>query len=121
MMMMWHPISSQVACKVVFREMSSGGVCKVSGDPLKVPSEGPTECKSSRTTCKHAYSVCVPGEMHGCDTSHPPNPSPLSPPQCSGDTPVCVKLSVIFPSSTCQALLPVVSVPRQFLRFALGP
>lgn len=61
MMMMWHPIGSQVACKVVFRPMPSGGVCKASGDPLKVPSEGPIECESFRVTCKHAYCVSAWG------------------------------------------------------------
>ena len=53
--MMWHPIGSQVACKVVFRPMPSDGACQVSGDPLKAPSEGPIECESFRVTCKHAY------------------------------------------------------------------
>lgn len=51
--MMWHPIGSQVACKVVFRPMPSGSVCKVSGDPLKALSN--VACESFGVTCKHAY------------------------------------------------------------------
>lgn len=49
----------------------------------------------------------------------------LTPPTCprpsSADTPVYVQLCVMSPSSTCQALLPVVSVPRRLPGFVLGP
>lgn len=61
--------------------------------------------------------LCVcQGEMHGCDAP-PPNSVSPNPPQCSVDSPVYVQLSVISPSSPCQAPLPVVSVPRHFVGF----
>ncbi len=77
--MMWHPIGSQVACKVVFRPMPSGGVCKVSWDPLKAPSEGPIECKSFRVTRKHAYCVWLGKCMVVAPPSHLPHlvPTPV--------------------------------------------
>ena len=107
MMMMWHPISSQVACKVVFGEMPSGGVCKVSGEPLKVPSEGPTECKSSRTTCKHAYCVSAWGNAWLWHLPPSKSISPLSSPvqwrhsrlcQTQCDLPI---LHMPSPSASC--------------------
>lgn len=125
-MKMWHPIGSQVACKVVFRPMPSGRLCKASGDPLKEPSsEGPIECESFRVTCKHASCVCLGKCMVVTATtttssfprSHPPYPpSPPHRPQCSADSLVYVQLSVISLSSTCRAFLTVVSVPRWTFR-----
>lgn len=87
----WRPVGLQVACQAALSPVPSGGACQVSGDPLKVPSEGPTECKSFRVTCKHAYCVSAWGGMHGCDPP-PPTPSPLDRPQSSADTLVSVLL-----------------------------
>lgn len=57
-------------------------------------------------------TVCLPGEMHSCE---PPCPVSLTcpPTQCRHSC-LCPTQCVISPSSTCQALLPVVSVPPGF-------
>lgn len=72
-----HPGGLQVACPPL-GSVPSGRVCQVSGDPLKVPSEGPTECTSCRVTCKHAYCVSAWGECMVV-TPHPPHPSLSTP------------------------------------------
>lgn len=61
----WRPGGLQVVCPVALSLVPSGGVCQVSGDPLKVPSEGPTQVlQGHMQTC--VLFVCL-GGMHGCD------------------------------------------------------
>lgn len=55
--MMWHPIGSQVACKVVFRPMPSGRVCNVSGDPLKALSNVVWVLRGHKQTC--VLCICL--------------------------------------------------------------
>lgn len=61
MMMMWHPIGSQVACKVVFRPMPSGGECKVRihlklrlKPPLSDPPPPPLPAPPPPPQCRHS-------------------------------------------------------------------
>lgn len=110
---LWRPVGLQVACQVALSPVPSGGACQVSGDPLKVPSEGPAECKSFRVTCKHAYCVSARGGMHGCDP--PPRLRLPSLVPNAAQTLLSLSYCVISPSSACRAILPVVSVPRQFV------
>lgn len=107
-----RPGGLQVVCQVALSPVPSGGVCQVSGDPLKVPSEGPTHVLQGHVqTC--VLFVCL-GGMHGCDPHYPP---PLTPPPIvpsAAQTRLSPSSCVISPSSACRAILPVVSVPRQF-------
>lgn len=103
--MMWHPIGSQVACKVVFRPMPSGGVCKVSGDPLRVPTKGPIKCKSFRVTCKRVLCVCL-GKCMVVTPLHMSPYQPPSPVQCRHSClrPTQCDLTVLHmpsPSASC--------------------
>lgn len=98
-MMMWHPIGSQVACKVVFRPMPSGRLCKCLGTHLKHCLKALLSASPSGSLA-NMRTVCLPGEMHGCDPpSHLPHLTP-PPPQCSADSLVYVQIRVISPSST---------------------
>lgn len=56
----WRPGGLQVVCLGALSPVPSGGVCPVSGDPLKVPSEGPTRVlQGHMQTC--VLFVCLGG------------------------------------------------------------